>query len=255
MKNKGFTLVELLAVLVVLSILAVITVPRITNSISNSKDKVEETQKRQIFKAAEDYIAMHLKDYNEEESTCFDDKGNEYFACITLGRLIEEGFIEPNYVKKSSICTLSENEEDIDLTLIKNPKTNNYLPNSLRVFVTSKSNGTYEYKLEEINNYEDDLCNKIEGCQNCNSNIKPIELKSYEKDINIGDDFDLEDQYIINADQSELIKPIIIIEKNNNGNYEKVNSLDTSKTGSYKLTYKITLNATTYAVYQIVNVK
>lgn len=52
MKN-GFTLIELLAVIVILAILATITVPTITNTINNSKEKSLVQQKNNIVNAAE----------------------------------------------------------------------------------------------------------------------------------------------------------------------------------------------------------
>ena len=45
MKNKGFTLVELLAVIVVLAIISIITIPMIGNVIEESKKKIGEASK------------------------------------------------------------------------------------------------------------------------------------------------------------------------------------------------------------------
>ena len=39
-KNKGFTLVELLAVITILGLLAIITIPTVTNMMSKQKEKL-----------------------------------------------------------------------------------------------------------------------------------------------------------------------------------------------------------------------
>lgn len=56
--NKGFTLVELLAVISVLAIIALITTPTIINSINDSKKKSYKASVDTIEKASEDYMAL-----------------------------------------------------------------------------------------------------------------------------------------------------------------------------------------------------
>ncbi len=52
MKNKGFTLAELLGVIVILSLITMITVPAITDSLQNYKEKLCNTQLKEIESAA-----------------------------------------------------------------------------------------------------------------------------------------------------------------------------------------------------------
>ncbi len=59
MNNKGFTLVELLATIVILSLITSITVVTITSVYSNSKDKAEEVFKQELTNIIEDYITMN----------------------------------------------------------------------------------------------------------------------------------------------------------------------------------------------------
>ena len=57
--KKGFTLLELLAVIVILSILVVLAVPKVTDILRTSKQKTYETNKEVIEKAAKGYILDH----------------------------------------------------------------------------------------------------------------------------------------------------------------------------------------------------
>lgn len=52
MNKKGFTLVEVLAVLVILSLLLILTIPSIKNALTNGKNKINEINKKQIEDAA-----------------------------------------------------------------------------------------------------------------------------------------------------------------------------------------------------------
>lgn len=59
LNNKGFTLVELLAVLVILIAIMAIAIPTISSSLERTKAKQNESRYRVIESAAELYVADH----------------------------------------------------------------------------------------------------------------------------------------------------------------------------------------------------
>lgn len=56
MKNKGFTLVELLAVIVIIGIIALITIPKIKDSINNSKKHIAEASASNYARTIDQYV-------------------------------------------------------------------------------------------------------------------------------------------------------------------------------------------------------
>ena len=74
MNKKGFTLVELLGVIVILSVLVLISVPIINNIIKNSKSQVKETNVITILNAAyswsmDDELNIELPENDNESIT------------------------------------------------------------------------------------------------------------------------------------------------------------------------------------------
>ena len=59
MNNKGFTLVELLAVLVILSAIMWIAIPSISSSMERAKKKQNDVHQKVLIAAAEMYVADH----------------------------------------------------------------------------------------------------------------------------------------------------------------------------------------------------
>ena len=92
MKKNAFTLVELLAVLVIIGILSAISIAIYSNSISESKNSLSKFQKTQLVDAARTYVAINTIGFNN----LFDNMtvGAEN-SCVTLSiqSLITEGLI------------------------------------------------------------------------------------------------------------------------------------------------------------------
>ena len=79
--KKGFTLVELLAVIIILGIIALITFPIVDNSIKNSKQAALERTIGSIEEAAHNYSSQNNLGYPEEEKA------------ISLDELKSSGFL------------------------------------------------------------------------------------------------------------------------------------------------------------------
>jgi len=68
--NKGFTLVELLAVIVILTIIGTVGTATINNYINTSRAKSLDMQYESIEKAAQSYASKHVFDEITPSSTC-----------------------------------------------------------------------------------------------------------------------------------------------------------------------------------------
>lgn len=86
MKKRGFTLVELLAVLVLIAAISLIVFPSIINYINNSKGDINETTKQLIIASADQY--MNDK-YKQELNTS---------VCFNLQTLIDNEYLEKSTV-------------------------------------------------------------------------------------------------------------------------------------------------------------
>ncbi len=112
--RKGFTLVELLAVIVILAIILAIAIPSISNIISNSEEQAYESQKKFIIDAAKKYVMLN-------------------------GNLTYE-----NYV---ATITLSDiKNENILPSQIKNPRGGEFDDNTV-IMITELSDGKLSYDM------------------------------------------------------------------------------------------------------------
>ena len=118
--KKGFTLIEIISVMVVLAIIAMIVSPAIFKAIQTSKEKSYNTQVNNIVEAAKSFMINN-------NNLLKDDGSVTEVSVATL--------IEKNYIKNS------ENGK------LKNPKEKNtYMDGCVRIYYSFTNNQyIYEY--------------------------------------------------------------------------------------------------------------
>ena len=208
MKNKGFTLVELLGVIVILAIIALIVFPAVNNVISTSKETVYQTQINKILKAA--------CDFSLQNTNYLPDKGDK--AYVTLGELKYEGLIDVD-IKNTETKKVFEDNLVVSI--------NNVGANYKYSNINSKLEGDYLYTVEELKNNTVSIESTIQVLsQNSDGNYIII--------LNSEEEFNLEEDIKVSVD-GELLTPHITryITKNN----QMVENVDISKSSVYKVYY------------------
>ena len=150
MKNKkGFTLVELLAVIVILAVILVIAIPRIIDVIDSSKLSSFESSARMIISDAEKQYAINKVNGIEEELSCENTSklnNNEYSNCeITFD---SEGLASIELTGSGKFEGLTCTGNSITLTC-----------NTNSVTFTDEACFTFNSETGEITDY-DDNCEK-----------------------------------------------------------------------------------------------
>ena len=85
MNKKGFTLVELLAVIIILFALIMLVLPNFVGSINNYSKKTDALTIDMIEKATKLYIS--------DNPNTFDDESNNYY-CISVKELVENNYLK-----------------------------------------------------------------------------------------------------------------------------------------------------------------
>lgn len=114
MKKNGFTLVELLGVVVILAMLGVIIVPTINKVISDNKNELYEVQIRTIKSGASDFVSENI--FSDEL-----DIPNNSSIGIKLGKLKELGYIDKDITNPISRVKFSD-----DLIILITNNDNGY---------------------------------------------------------------------------------------------------------------------------------
>ena len=83
-KKSGFTLVELIGVVILLGLIALIAIPPIMNSVRKTKGEISDASKEILYSATASYLSAHENEYPKTN-------GNVY--CITLSDLVKEEYL------------------------------------------------------------------------------------------------------------------------------------------------------------------
>ena len=124
MRKNGFTMIELIAVIVILSLMLLVSVPAINNTIRISEENKKKDLLNNIYMAAEDYLLTNYDDYSTLDSV---------------------GAVEYIYV----LDLINEQYIDVD-TL--NPNNDQTFNNKDVVKVTRNEDNTFSYELISLKN-------------------------------------------------------------------------------------------------------
>ncbi len=67
--NKGFTLIELIAVIVIIALLGMVTVPMIVGILNNSKEKMFVTNVKELISIAEQDVTENSRSCKSDDNT------------------------------------------------------------------------------------------------------------------------------------------------------------------------------------------
>lgn len=79
--KKGFTLIEILGVVIIIGLLLLIIAPPVLNQVNSHSDEVSELQSQMIKDAADLYL-----------------DSNQAASCITIQQLKDKGFLNANII-------------------------------------------------------------------------------------------------------------------------------------------------------------
>ena len=136
LNRKGYTLIELLAVILIISLIITLSIFGIIKAINSSKEKAATLSEKSIKEAAETYAT----EKNDDSSYWLDitDKENKYF-CITIEELMNKGLLD----KKANI-----ESKDFDIhsyVLVKKNKVT--MVNSKAEILTEDKDNSDGYKV------------------------------------------------------------------------------------------------------------
>lgn len=109
--NKGFTLMEMIAVIGIISLMALIVLPSVINQLAKKKTELGDATKKLIYTAADLYFSDQINTYPKEIG------GKNY--CVSLEILVNEGYL------KKPLKDL-ENGKEIKLNRLVKTTVNNY---------------------------------------------------------------------------------------------------------------------------------
>ena len=107
MNKKGFTLIEILGVIIILSLIIALVFPNILGGMKNADKEITESQKKLLDNAVDLYL-------DDNYNTKKDQSGTVY--CVSISELIDKGYISKEEVsdnkdKNYKIELVDENDE------------------------------------------------------------------------------------------------------------------------------------------------
>ena len=232
-KINGFTLVELLATIVIIGVVAIIVVPTVINNIEEARIKLYETQIQNVELSAKKWATENRKELD-----------NEYLnpTFISLTMLKDTGFLTNEKIKNPS--TGGEMNGCIKISYDYDNKIYKYKYDGKNISCNDKTEKGYYYT-KKNNIWEKDLTHQI------NSIYSYLVGSEQENIVSSGSGlYDMENRYVFRGRiENNYVKldgayfRIISLDKNSKS--LKLISTDKNGSGVWGNTTNISLNTTT----------
>ncbi len=113
--KKGFTLVELLAVIVIVGLLALLILPNIMNQINSQRIEVDKLTKELISVATEQYMDIRSNDFEYKDKDIY---------CITLQSLVDSKLLQVPIMDSNNEEIALSNFVKVNVSYGESPKPN-----------------------------------------------------------------------------------------------------------------------------------
>lgn len=114
MNKKGFTLAELLGVIVILAIIAIIAFPSVLGLLNSSQDETDEAMQNFAISAARNYVNDNMDAYPK----ALEDQTKTYNN-LKVQTLINEGYISSTSINSDKNCEMLNDEIKITSDSVK----------------------------------------------------------------------------------------------------------------------------------------
>ena len=128
--KKGFTLIELIAVITLLAILGILVIPSILNLVKNKQKDLSDASNDVLYKATELYLSKH-DDYDLIN-------GNIY--CISLSELASENLITTPFVNPVTRSEISLDKQ-VEVSVVNKSYTYNFKDSCTEKYVYNDGTG------------------------------------------------------------------------------------------------------------------
>lgn len=150
MKKKGFTLVELLAVIAILGLLIAIIAPVVTNLVRDNEDALYEEQINNFVNAAKEYVILNDTLLTDSNSTLYIDS----YDLIDNGIITNDQILNPKTKEILAGCVVvnynsdfNQYEYNYDSTCVLNSRIYEFAYNGREQKFTASKTGYYKVEL------------------------------------------------------------------------------------------------------------
>lgn len=114
MNKKGFTLTELLGVIVILAIIAIIAFPSVIGLLNSSQNETDEAMQNFAITAARNYVNDNMDSYPKalEGQT-------KTYSNLKIQTLLDEGYISSTTISSEKNCEMLNDEIKITSDSVK----------------------------------------------------------------------------------------------------------------------------------------